>query len=596
MTVPQVEIFAIVAAMLALFMWDRLRHDLVACLALLATIVTGIMPTQKAFSGYSNPVIILIATTLVLGRAIGNSGILGGFLRAFLKRVRSPSLQIGALTLGVTILSAFMKNVGALGIFIPLSLEAARRIKQPPSIYLMPLAFGSLIGGTVTLIGTSPNLLISTIRAEVVGKPYQFFDFAPVGAPLACLAVVFLAFGWRLLPRGRKGQRNAGQAFEVERYTTELVVTEGSSVTGQSIGELEALGDGALSVSSLVRTIDEEDERHFVPSQHTRLVVGDILTVHADPETVKAVTDSAGLELAAAKELKPPERASDDLEIVEAVVMPHSRLIGQSARRLQLRRRFEASVIAISRAGRPLTSRLMSHIFQPGDVIALQGWAQTLPETLADLGCLPLADRSLKLSRRPGRFIPLLLLVAAMAIVILQLRSVEETFFGAAILCIALRQISLKEAYDAVDWPIIIMLGALIPVGEALIDTGAANLIADLLSRVAQQLPGLIALALVLTTAMLASPLLHHAAAVLVMGPIAAAVSLKLGYNPDPFLMAVALGAGCDFLTPIGHQNNLLVMGPGGYRFGDYWKLGLPLSCLVVIVGTPLIAMVWPLH
>ncbi|MEA2855996.1 MAG: hypothetical protein QOH98_317 [Methylobacteriaceae bacterium] len=596
MTIPQVEIFAIVAIMLALFMWDRLRHDLVACLALLATIVTGIMPAQKAFSGYSNPVIILIASTLVLGRAIGNSGILGGVLRAFLKRFRSPSLQIGILTFGVTALSAFMKNVGALGIFIPLSVEAARRIKQPPSIYLMPLAFGSLIGGCITQIGTSPNLLISTIRAETVGQPFQLFDFAPVGAPLALLAVIFLSFGWRVLPRGRKGQRSVGQAFEVERYTTELVIPEDSPIAGQSVRDLEALSDGQLTVSSIVRPDEDADERHFVPGPQTRLTAGDILTVQAEPAAVKAVTDSTGLELAASKGLKPPLRASDDLEIIEAVVMPQSRLVGQSARRLQLRRRFEVSLIAVSRAGRPVTSRLMSHTFQPGDVIALQGWAQGLHETIGDLGCLPLADRSLQLSRRPARFIPLLLLLAAMLIVILKLRTVEETFFGAAVLCIALRQISLKEAYEAVDWPILVMLGALIPVGEALMDTGAANLIADLLGRVAQQLPGLIALGLVLMTAMLAAPLLHHAAAVLVMGPIAAAVSRKLGYNPDPFLMAVALGAGCDFLTPIGHQNNMLVMGPGGYRFSDYWKLGLPLSLLVLLAGTPLIAFFWPLH
>jgi di/tricarboxylate transporter len=594
-TVPQVEIFAIVGIMLTLFMWDRLRHDLVACLALLATIATGIMPPAKAFSGFSNPVIILIASTLVLGRAIGNSGILGGVLRHFLKRVRSPSLQIGTLTFGVTVLSAFMKNVGALGIFIPLSMEAARRIKQPASIYLMPLAFGSLIGGCITQIGTSPNLLISTIRAETLGRPYQLFDFAPVGAPLALLSVIFLSFGWRLLPRHRKGQRNVGHAFEVERYTTELMIPEASPVVGQSVRELEALSDGELVVSSIVRP-DEDDERHFVPGPQTRLAAGDILSVQAEPAAVKAVTNAGDLELAASKELKPPLRASDDLEIVEAVVMPQSRLVGQNARRLQLRRRFEVSLLAVSRAGRPVTSRLMSHTFQPGDVMALQGWAQGLHETIGDLGCLPLADRSLQLSRRPARFIPLVLLVAAMLIVLFKLRSVEETFFGAAVLCIALRQISLKEAYEAIDWPIIVMLGALIPVGEMLMETGAANLIADFLGRVAQQLPGLIALGLVLTAAMLAAPLLHHAAAVLVMGPIAAAVSRKLGFNADPFLMAVALGAGCDFLTPIGHQNNMLVMGPGGYRFSDYWKLGLPLSLLVIFAGTPLIAFFWPLH
>jgi di/tricarboxylate transporter len=594
-TVPQVEIFAIVAIMLALFMWDRLRHDLVACLALVATIITGTVPPEKTFSGFSNPVIILIATTLVLGRAIGNSGVLNGVLRAFLKRVQSPSLQIGALCFSVGLLSAFMKNVGALGIFIPLSLEAARRIKQPPSIYLMPLAFASLIGGTATLIGTGPNLLISTVRSDVTGKPFEFFDFTSVGLPLALIALVFLSFGWRLLPRRQTGAKTPGQVFNLERYTTELAVPEESPAIGMTVAELEALGEGELSVSSLVR-ISDDDERHFVPSYRTRLVSGDILTVQADPATVKTVTNSAGLELAASVELKAPQRASDDLEIVEAVVMPGSQLVGRTAQRLQLRRRFEVSLLAVSRAGRPVQSRLMEHALQPGDIVALQGWGNTLYDTVSDLGCLPLADRSLALSRPRWRFVPLLLLLAAMTIVILRERSVEQTFFGAAVLCIALRQISLKEAYESIDWPIIIMLGALIPVGEALKDTGAANLIANALGHAAQHVPGTMAVALVLVTAMLAAPLLHHAAAVLVMGPIAGAVAAKLGYNPEPFLLAVAFGAACDFLTPIGHQNNMLVMGPGGYRFGDYWKLGLPLSLLVVLVGTPLIAFFWPLH
>jgi di/tricarboxylate transporter len=238
----------------------------------------------------------------------------------------------------------------------------------------------------------------------------------------------------------------------------------------------------------------------------------------------------------------------------------------------------------------------MEHVLQPGDIVALQGWGNTLHDTLSDLGCLPLADRSIALSRPRWRFVPLLLLLAAMAIVILRVRSVEQTFFGAAVLCIVLRQISLKEAYESIDWAIIVMLGALIPVGEALNDTGAANLIANLLGHAATHVPGLLAIALVLVTAMLAAPLLHHAAAVLVMGPIAAAIAAKLGYRPEPFLLAVAFGAACDFLTPIGHQNNMLVMGPGGYRFGDYWKLGLPLSLLVVFIGTPLIAFFWPLH
>jgi len=579
--------------MLALFVWERLRYDIVSSLALLAAVATGCVPTGSAFSGFSNPVVVVIASILVVSRAIEVSGVMESAMRRLLRRANSPSSQIGLMTGAVTALSALMKNVGALALFLPIALQTASRSKRAPSLYLMPMAFGSLIGGAVTLIGTSPNLLISAVRTQLGGRPFSMFDFTPVGLPLALAAVAFLSFGWRLLPRDRSGQRTGENLFDVDSYTTELKLPASSPMVGKRVRDLEDFAEGELGVVAIVR---EEGRRRYVPAPDWMLLADDVLTVRASAAEAKRIADAQGFEFAAAKALAAPEKKSDDMETMEAVIMPGSILIGRSVRQVGLRRHYEVSLLAVSRAGRPIAARLQDHAFAAGDVIVLQGWGQTLPDVASRLGCLPLADRGLTLGRRGVRWIPLLTLAAALALVIAHLVVVQVAFFGAAVILIALRQITAKEAYESIEWPVIVMLGALLPIGEALRTTGASDLIARVLGDWAQSAPSWLALALVLTAAMLLSPLLHHAAAVLVMGPIAATIALRLGLRADPFLMAVALGASCDFLTPIGHQNNLLVMAPGGYRFGDYWRLGLPLSFLVVFGGTPLILFFWPLR
>jgi di/tricarboxylate transporter len=587
----QIEAFAIVGAMLALFVWDRVRYDLVAALALLAAMLTGIVPAAKAFEGFSNQVIIIIASVLVVSRAIARSGVIDAVLRRWMQRIASPSAQIGILSGCVTVLSAFMKNVGTLGIFIPIAIQTAGRGKRSASIYLMPLAFGSLIGGTITLIGTSPNLLISTVRQDIEGKPFQLFDFVPVGLPLSILALGFLTFGWRLIPQ-RTGQRPAEDAFDIGRYTSELIVAEGSTLVGKTVSALEAMGEGELTVAAVIRG----GRQRAMPPAHWEFIAGDLVAVQADPALLKKLADEAKLEVAGAGRLGESERQKDDVIVVEAVVTDGSLLVDRTATGLHLRQRFDVNLLAVSRAGERLGARLHRLRFRAGDVVALQGWEQDLPATLAELGCLPLADRRLTLGQKRTGIWSLVILVAAMVLVAFGVIPVVTAFFGSAVLVVLLRQITLKDAYDAIEWPVIIMLGCLIPVGEALKETGGTEHLSHALSAAAEFIPAWATLGLVLATAMLVTPLLHHAAAVLVLGPVAASVAHNLGYQPDAFLMAVALGCSCDFLTPIGHQNNTLVMGPGGYRFSDYWRLGLPLSILVLLVGTPLILAVWPLR
>jgi di/tricarboxylate transporter len=591
MTLPQAEAFLIVASMLGLFGWGGLRYDVVALLALTAALLTGVVPADKAFHGFSNPVIIIIASVLVLSRAIAVSGVVEVAIRRVLRRVTSTSVQVGVLVACVAGLSAFMKNVGALGIFMPIAIQTAERSGRPPSAYLMPLAFGSLIGGTITQIGTSPNLLISIVRRDLEGHPFTLFDFAPVGFPLTLLAVLFLAIGWRLIPKGRKGRATPEKRFEIEDYLSEAVIPAESPFIGRTVQEIEELADGAVAVTAIIR----EGNRRYIPSGEWMLFENDVLVLQADPAILKPFLDQGELALIGASGEPLLVAKEDDLETVEVVVTADSPMIGQTSFDLHLRRRFEVTPLSISRGGQRITTRLNRTRFQIGDVVVLQGRSKKLPEVVAQLGCLPLAERYLTMGRKRPRLLPLGILLAAMGLVALKFLPVEAAFFIAAVLVLVLRLLSPKEAYEAIDWPVIVMLGALIPVGESLQATGASALVGDGLTLIARHLPGGLAVALVLLTSMLVTPFLHHAAAVLVMGPVAAVLARDLGFSPDAFLMAVALGASCDFLTPIGHQNNLLVMGPGGYRFGDYWRLGLPLSCLVAAIGTPLILVFWPL-
>jgi len=620
----QLLTLVILGCLVALFLWDRLRYDVVALLALLASVAAGIVPSDKAFSGFSNPILPLIAAALVVSVAIGQSGAIEILLRWLQPMMRSKELQVGVLVACVAILSAFMKNIGALAIFITAALQVARRNNRPPSEFLMPLAFASLLGGSMTLIGTSPNLLISSVRRDLTGEPFHMFDFTPVSGGIALFGVLFLAVGWRLLPRGRRGSASE-TAFAIEDYTSEVRILDKSPYIGRTVGEIEKLAGGEIGIIGLIR----KNSRRQIPTRRWKLYADDILVVEADPQTLEQFARDGNLELVGGE--KPPQKmpekalamaawdaratsdakssedeqkvpgaratpAERELSSVEAVIAPGSDLIGRSAAMLHLRERYGVNVLAIGRRGRLRSTRLRQTRFKLGDAIVLQGHTGQLPDVLVALGCLPLAERQLNLGRPRKLWMPLAILALAIGASSLELIPVEIAFTAAAVALIFFGLVSLKEAYGAVEWPILVLLGCLIPIGEAVDHTGTAKLIATSMSGAASGMPSFAVLAAVLAMTMLLTPILHHAAAVLVMGPIAAALAQQLGYKIDPFLMAVAVGAGSDFLSPIGHQSNTLVMGLGGYRFGDYWKLGLPLSLLVIFLGVPLITLVWPLH
>jgi len=442
------------------------------------------------------------------------------------------------------------------------------------------------------LIGTSPNLIISSIRQELVGVPYRMFDFLPVGFGIAILGVIFLSFGWRLIPVRRTGQNGADMPFRIEDYLAEARLPEGSPMIDKTVADLEALAQGDVSVVAIIR----ENNRRYVPSGQWTLYAGDLLVLESDPTALEELVAAAKLELVGDKAIKTEGPGTPAIAVVEAVITTNSALVSKSAARLKLRDRHGVNLLAVSRSGQRMTTRLKSIIFQEGDVVVLQGGDETMTDTLSALGCLPLAERHLQLGRPRKVYLPLLILATCVGLSATEIVPPEIAFTGGAVAIAVFRVLDLKEIYDSIDWPILILLGSLIPVGEAMRSTGTTDLIAGWLSTVSTFLPVAGTLLMLLVATMLVTPLLHHAAAVIVMGPIAASLAHKLGFNVDPFLMSVAVGASCDFLSPIGHQCNTLVLGPGGYRFNDYWRLGLPLSTLVVIFGVPLILLVWPLH
>ncbi|MBI2872193.1 MAG: anion permease [Chloroflexi bacterium] len=586
-----VILFSVLAVTLMLFVHGRWRFDLVAVTALLVLVIAGTIKPEKAFSGFGEPAVITVAAVLVVGRGLQNAGLVDMVSRWVLVPGGRTVLQVGVLTLLIAVLSAFMNNVGALALLMPVAVRVATKSNIPLSRLLMPLAFGSLLGGMTTLIGTPPNIIIANFRAQSGGEPFGLFAFTPVGVGVALAGVAFVSMvGWRLLPR-RTAPASPQEVFQIQNYITEVRVPGDSGWIGKLVQEVEQAGGGDLQVLALIR-----DQRRIpIFAGYSSIQSNDVLVIEAGPDALRQFLDSTKMELAESKELGEKSLTSDDVGLMEVVVIPDSLMVGRTADNLNLRRWYGVNLLAVARRGAVLQERLSRTPFRAGDILLLQGRTGSLPETLAYLGCLPLWERELKLGRPRGVALAVGVFAGAVALAATGVLSAPVALVLAAAVMLLLRVLTLREAYASIDWPILVLLGALIPVGRALQETGGAQLIADGVLHVGTALPPEATLALVLVATMTLSDVLNNAATAVLMAPIALGIAHGLGTSADPFLMAVAIGASCAFLTPIGHQSNTLVMGPGGYRFGDYWRMGLPLELVVVVVGMPLLLWVWPL-
>ena len=640
MTQDPLFVLAILAATMGMFLWGRWRHDMVAAGALLACVVGGLVAPDKAFAGFGHPAVITVACVLVLSRALQTSGAVDALSRRLLPSGAGLAASLAALVAMGALLSGFMNNVGAMALLMPVAMQLAARLELPPGRVLMPLAFGTILGGMTTLIGTPPNLIVSGFRAQQGAGAFGMFDFAPIGLAVALAGGLFIVLlGWRLVPAREKAST---EGFETGAYVTEVRVGRESKAAGMFLREIEArLDDAGAQVIGLVRN----EVRMTAPQSGRKVHAGDILVIEADVEALPEVLSGLGLELeeagssnedeqagsaaatadaegdearavqpASAKKGKkqadgrdeeaPPEAARDsdkpspDNEIVlmELVVRPEASLINRSARDLALRTRYGLNLLAVSREGTRAKARLRTLKLKAGDLLLMQGPVEALNEFAADHGCVPLAERELWIPDRRKAWTAGVIMAAAVAAAALGLLPAAIAFALGVLASMALRTVALRSVYESIDWPVIVLLAALIPVAGAMEASGAASLVARVLLEDVARGNAVVALATLLIVTMFLSDVMNNAATAAVMCPIAIGTANALGASADPFLMAVAIGASCAFLTPIGHQNNTLILGPGGLRFGDYWRLGLPLEVLVAAVAIPMLLLVWPLH
>lgn len=588
--------------LLVFFIWERWRYDLVALSALLLSTVLGFVPSEEAFLGFGHPAVVTVAAVLIISRGLSNTGAVE-ILTRYVKGATSssPSLHVAVLSSLGGLISTVMNNVGALALLMPVAIQSSVDAKRSPAIVLMPLAFGTILGGMVTLIGTPPNIIVALYRAEISGESFGMFDFTPVGGIVALAGILFVALvGWRFIPLARRSQNAPQDLFSIQEYLTEVEVPENSKAIGKSLSELEmATEDSDALIIGLVR--GDQSIRGAAWREHIQ--VGDVLVLEAGPQGINKFVSALGLKLTGTQpkeetpdpEEKSSTRKNEDM-LLEAVVPPdRSWLVGRLAGSLKLRSRFGVTLLGASRQGTPYRGRLREFRFKAGDVLLLQGEKERVLEVIGQLGCLPLAERGLQLGKPGQAWLAVGLFAMALGSGMAGLATLPIALICAALVMVLLSIVSPRDVYQTIDWPVLVLLGSMIPIGQALEQSGATAVLAQFMVSMAEGLPPIMLLGLIMLLTMMLSAVLNNAATALVMAPLSVAVAQHLGVNADPFLMAVAIGASCAFLTPIGHQNNLLVMGPGGYRFGDYWRMGLPLELLILLVSLPLLTFMWPL-
>ena len=569
-----------------------IRYDIVAFAALIITIISGVIPVEQAFAGFGHPATVIIALVLVVSRGLSNSGAVELIARYVVNSSRTITLHIGLMSGVGAALSALMNNVAALALLMPVDGEAAKRADRSPALTLMPLSFATILGGMVTLIGTPPNIVVATFRNDALGEPFRMFDFAAVGGVVAIVGVVFVAlFGWRLLPVDRFKRDVRKELQDLAGYVSEATVLRDSNFIGESLREIFPVAeDHDVAILGLVRN----GRRLPGSGRREKVRIGDLVVMEGAATAIEAFIGAAGLEFANTDQNV--DVLGESQSLAEVVVPEGAKIEGRSAMDLRLAYRQGVMLLGVLRQGTPFRDRVRKLPLRAGDVLLLSGPDDRLPDVVMWLGCLPLADRGLRLLQRKKTWLAIGLFGLAVVAASTGVVYLPVALGAAAVLYVLFGLVRPAELYESIEWPIIILLGSMIPIGAAFDSSGGAALIAQLIVDGTQGFPVFVVLLTLMVVTMTLSDVLNNVATALIAAPIAVDIAINLGVSPDPFLMAVAVAASCAFLTPIGHKNNTIILGPGGYRFGDYWRMGLPLEILVVVVALPMILLVWPLH
>ena len=591
MNFDQITIISILVITIGLFIWGRWRYDVVSMIALFASVLVGVVSSDEMFAGFGHPATLTVIIVLILSYGLTKSGAIEGVVKFVAPLSKTPSLHVAALIFIAAFLSMFMNNVGALALLMPIAIQSTIKAGRSPSTVLMPLSFGSILGGLVTMIGTPTNVIIASYRKEISGEMFHMFDFAPVGGVVALSGILFMVIiGWRFV---KVRKTDAGSSlFEIESYLFETKISKKSELAGKIIRELEEI---IIRYDVTLAALVHQEEYNAVPSKKYILSPGDMLILEGTQENISKIVTKYALSLMAADNVRKAISDSENSVMMEVVLAPGSNIENKLVEQVRFKSNHTVNLLAVSREGKSLRERLHKLRLKVGDVLLLHGEQDNIEKMIGKINCFPLARRNVAFRKRRHSTLALGIFVTSILLSVFGLLPIQVSLGIAAIAMVLTQIIPARELYDGVDWPVIFLLGALIPVGGALETTGTTQILANGLLHMAGDIHIVGVLIIVMVITMTLSDVLNNAATAILMAPIGRTIAESAGVNTDPFLMAIAIGSSCAFLTPIGHQNNALVMGPGGYRFGDYWRIGLPLEIIILAVSIPMILWIWPL-
>ncbi len=592
MTISQITLFVIFGGVFAMLLWGRYRYDIVAFGALLIGVLAGVVDSKDAFSGFGHPATLVVALVLIVSAGLVNSGAVGLITRTLLDSSRHLGSHIAIIGAVGAVLSAFMNNVAALALLMPVDLQTAKKAKRAVGLSLMPLSFATILGGMVTMIGTPPNIIIATIREDSLGEAFGMFDFAPVGLVAALAGLLFIAtIGWRLIPHG-EGVSPGEKLMETANYVAELTVSSASNLIGKKPSDLVKETEKAdMAIVGVIR----DGRRLYGSAQNRKLEVGDTLVLEAVPEAIDEFRTAFKLDFADEKREENLKAAGEGISLIEVVVTETSRIVGKDAVTIGLNWRQNTILMGISRNGKQIKSQVRHTRIYAGDILLLLIPSETQNQVVDWLGCLPLVERGLTVTQDEKKWLAIGIFSAAVVAASLGLVYLPIALGVVVSLFTITRIVPLSDIYTQVEWPVVVLLGSMIPLGVALEKSGGTELIALSLIELTDGMPPWAILTVLMLVTMTLSDVLNNTATTIVAAPVGIKMAESLNVNADPFLMAVAVAASCAFLTPIGHKNNTLILGPGGYNFGDYWRMGLPLEVLIVTVSIPAILLFWPL-
>ena len=574
--------------LMGLLIWGKWRYDAVTLLCLAALVLLGIVPANDAFSGFGHPAVVTVALVLLISKGLQEAGMVSLAGNLFSRLTLGENQFLIMIMVIAALLSSFMNNIGAMALLLPITLSVCQKMAWNPSKFLMPLAFASILGGMNTVIGTPPNIIIAQYRQEYTGVSFNFFDYSLVGLAVSVLGILFISIiGYRLV-KVRENTTEITRLIDLKNYLFEVTVREDSKAIGLRLSEIKKIAGPETEILGLVN----ETGAVSSVSMATKIQAGQILVIKTSPDDISSIQEALGFEIA--DNLNTIQES--DLDEMEVMVTAGSRLIGRKHEFLKRLASEDLALLGLWRQGAKFRTRLAREAFKVGDVLLLGVRTKDdegVKQKIKHLGLMPLMERELQTIPSRSRLLKSLVFFSlAIGLTAFNVVDIVVAFLLCVIAFISIKVLN-GNLYRNIEWPVVVMLAAMIPVGQALETSGISLNIANFISTTTQgmDMPWLILMVLVIT--MFVSDIVNNAATAVIMAPIAANLAIQAGHPVDPFLMAVAVGASCAFLSPIGHQCNTLVMAPGNYKFGDYWRLGLPLECVIVAISIPMILFVW---